>query len=91
VEGNKYNILLVFAPVFDVGPNVTYSNTLCLARLEDQLKSGAILAYLFPSTGLKQLTPKNRFAMRQFAFLGFDQIFDNIWQEDRNGIELHRG
>jgi hypothetical protein len=53
VEGNKYTILLVFAPVFGVAPNVTYSNTLCLARLEDQLKSGAILAYLFPSTGLK--------------------------------------
>jgi hypothetical protein len=52
VEGNKYTILLVFAPVFGVAPNVTYSNTLCLARLEDQLESGAILAYLFPSTGL---------------------------------------
>jgi len=55
VEGNIYTILLVFAPVFGVAPNVTYSNTLCLARLEDQLKSGAILAYLFPSTGLKRL------------------------------------
>jgi hypothetical protein len=51
VEGNKDTILLVFAPVFDVAPNVTYANTLCLARLEDQLKSGAMLAYLFPSTG----------------------------------------
>jgi hypothetical protein len=46
VEGNKYTILLVFAPVFGVAPNVTYSNTLCLTPW-DQLESGAILAYLF--------------------------------------------
>jgi hypothetical protein len=29
-----------------------YAKTLCLARLEDQHESGAIWAYLFPSTGL---------------------------------------
>jgi hypothetical protein len=52
VEGNKDTLLLVFAPVIDVVPNVTYAKTLCLARLEDQHESGAIWAYLFPSTGL---------------------------------------
>jgi len=47
VEANKSTTLLVVAPVISVAPNVTYPNTLCLAGLEDQLKSGAILSDLF--------------------------------------------
>jgi hypothetical protein len=52
LEGNKSPLWLVFAPVFGVAPKVRYSNTFPLARLEDQLETGTILADLFLSTGL---------------------------------------
>jgi hypothetical protein len=69
--------LLISAPVIDVAPNVTYSNTPCLARLENQLKSGTIPAYLFPSTGLN-VSPAGFYLAG--AFVGVWRSTVNHWK-----------
>jgi hypothetical protein len=46
VENNKLTVLLVFAPVFGVAPDVAYAHAPPIPGIADQPGSGAMLADL---------------------------------------------